>query len=107
MAGEILELTDATFAQNIDNGVVLVDFYGTWCPPCKMLDLVLEQLAGDFAGRAVVAKINVDEHSEAAVDNTVEDIPTLVLFKDGVENKRLFGAQKLETLAGEMDRLLG
>lgn len=107
MAGEILELTDATFAQNIDKGVVLVDFYGTWCPPCKMLDPVLEQLAGDFAGRAVVAKINVDEHSEAAVDNTVEDIPTLVLFKDGVENKRLFGAQKLETLAGEMDRLLG
>lgn len=107
MAGEILELTDATFAQNTGKGVVLVDFYGTWCPPCKMLDPVLEQLAGDFAGRAVVAKINVDEHSEAAVDNTVEDIPTLVLFKDGVENKRLFGAQKLETLAGEMDRLLG
>lgn len=107
MAGEILELTDATFAQNTGKGIVLVDFYGTWCPPCKMLDPVLEQLAGDFAGRAVVAKINVDEHSEAAVDNTVEDIPTLVLFKDGVENKRLFGAQKLETLAGEMDRLLG
>lgn len=106
MPGEVIELTDAAFAQRIASGVVLVDFYGTYCPPCKLLDPVLDELARRYEGRAVVARINIDEHSEAAVDNTVEDIPTLVFFKDGGEAGRLFGAQKLETLATELDRLL-
>lgn len=107
MPGQVVELTDATFGSCVSQGVVLVDFYGTWCPPCKLLEPALEKLAGDYDGRAVVARINVDEHSEAAVDNTVEDIPTLIFFKDGVEAKRLFGAQKAETLAGELDGCLG
>ncbi len=106
MAEEVLELTDATFRGATEKGVVLVDFYGTYCPPCKLLEPVVEKLARDYAGRAVVARINVDEHSEAAVDNTVEDIPTIVLYKNGAEAERLFGAQKAETLAGVLDRLL-
>ncbi len=103
----ITELTDATFSEGVKNGVVLVDFYGTWCPPCKLLDPVIEKLAEDYAGRVRFCRINVDEHSEAAVDNTVEDIPTLVFFRDGDEEQRLFGAQKYDTLAAELDRLLG
>lgn len=106
MSGAVTELTDATFKEAVAKGVVLVDFYGTYCPPCKLLEPVIEKLAEDYAGRATIARINVDEHSEAAVDNTVEDIPTIVLFKNGEEDKRLFGAQKVETLAGELDRLL-
>lgn len=106
MSGQVLELTDESFAASTASGVVLVDFYGTYCPPCKLLEPVIEQLAEDFADRAVVARINVDDHSESAVDHTVEDIPTIVMFKDGVEETRLFGAQKLETLAGELTRLL-
>lgn len=103
---EILELSDETFAAAVAKGVVLVDFYGTYCPPCKLLEPVIEQLADDFAGRAVVACINVDDNSEAAVDNSVEDIPTLVIFKDGEASARLFGTQKPETLAAELERLL-
>ena len=103
----IRELTDADFKNATEKGVVLVDFYGTWCPPCKLLEPVIEQLAADFDGRAVVAKLNVDEHSEAAVDNSVEDIPTIVIFKNGTEAGRLFGAQSLETLSEELRRLLG
>lgn len=103
---EVVELTDAAFGEAVAKGVALVDFYGTYCPPCKMLDPVLARLAERFAGRAVVARINVDEHSEAAVDNAVDDIPTLVFFRDGAEAKRLFGAQGEETLAGELERLL-
>ena len=103
---EVLELTDAAFADSIGSGVVLVDFYGTWCPPCKLLEPVIEQLAKDFAGRAVVARINIDEHSEAAVDNAVADIPTVILYRDGQEQERLFGAQSLETLARELERLV-
>ncbi len=106
MSGQILELTDAIFKEQIGRGVVLVDFYGTYCPPCKLLEPVVEKLAEDFQGKARVAKVNVDEHSEAAVDHNVDDIPTIVIFKDGEEKTRLFGAQKYDTLAGELQRLL-
>jgi len=106
MSDAIRELTDADFAEGVKEGVVLVDFYGTYCPPCKLLDPVLEKLAGDYAGRARVVKVNVDDNSEAAADNAVEDIPTLLIFRDGVAEERLFGAQKYETIAGELDRQL-
>lgn len=106
MAAEIRELTDETFKAGVAQGVVLVDFYGTYCPPCKLLEPVIEQLAEDFAGRAVIARINVDDNAEAAVDNSVEDIPTLVFFKNGEAQSHLFGAQKPETLARELERLL-
>lgn len=107
MPGEVQELSDATFAQHIATGVVLVDFYGTYCPPCKLLEPVVEQLAEDFAGRAAIARLNIDDNYEAAVDSAVEDIPTIIIFKDGQPAGRLFGAQKLETLAAELERHLG
>ena len=106
MAAEIVELDDASFAGAVSKGVALVDFYGTYCPPCKLLEPILEQLAGDFSGRALIARINVDDNCEAAVDNSVEDIPTLIIFKDGAAAARLFGAQKRETLASELERAL-
>ncbi len=106
MSGAILELADDGFAEAVREGVVLVDFYGTWCPPCKLLEPVIEKLAADYAGRVRVARLNVDENAEAAVDNAVEDIPTLVIFRNGEAAGRLFGAQKYETVAGELDRLL-
>lgn len=106
MSGAILELTDAEFADGVKEGVVLVDFYGTYCPPCKLLDPVLEKLAAEYAGRVRVIKVNVDDNSEAAVDNAVEDIPTLIIFNKGEAVERLFGAQKFETIAGELDRQL-
>ncbi len=106
MPDAVVELTDAAFADAIRDGVALVDFYGTYCPPCKLLDPVLEQLARDYAGRARIMRLNVDEHAEAAVDNAVEDIPTLIIFKDGAAGQRLFGAQKYETIARELDKRL-
>lgn len=106
MSEHVVELTDADFKEKTAQGVVLVDFYGTWCPPCKLLEPVIEQLAENYAGRAMVAKVNVDDNSEAAVDNSIADIPTVILYKNGEESSRLFGAQKLETLSAELDRLL-
>lgn len=106
MAGNVVELTDDTFAAATEKGVVLVDFYGSWCPPCKLLEPVIEKLAEDYDGKAVIARINVDDHSESAVDNTIENIPTVLIFKNGEEIDRLFGAQKVETLAGQLDKLL-
>lgn len=106
MSDGIVELTDDTFAEGVKDGVVLVDFYGAYCPPCKLLEPVVEKLAADYAGRVRVARVNVDDNSEAAVDNSVEAIPTVVLFKDGAARQNLFGAQKYETLAEELDKLL-
>ncbi len=100
------DLTDADFADAIRAGVALVDFHGTYCPPCRLLDPVMERLAAGYAGRALVAKINIDDNAEAAADNAVEDIPTLLFFKDGVERARLFGAQSEKTLGAELDKLL-
>lgn len=107
MSEAVRELHDADFAESVKSGVVLVDFYGTWCPPCKLLEPVVEMLAEEYAGRALVAKVNVDDNAESAVDNSVEDIPTIVLLKDGEERERLFGAQSIETLREELDKLLG
>ncbi len=107
MAEHARELTDADFAGAVREGVALVDFHGTHCPPCKLLDPVIESLALRYAGRALVAKINIDDNAEAAVDNAVEDIPTIVLFRNGEEKARLFGAQSAKTLETELDKLLG
>ncbi len=106
MAETARELTDADFGDAVREGVALVDFHGTYCPPCKLLDPVIETLAERYAGRALVAKINIDDNSEAAADNAVEDIPTILLFRDGEEKARLFGAQSEKTLQAELDKLL-
>ncbi|MDR1519362.1 MAG: thioredoxin fold domain-containing protein [Planctomycetota bacterium] len=106
MPGNPIELTDADFSEKTAEGVLLVDFYGAWCPPCRLLEPELARLADAYAGRARIARIDVDSHSAAAVDCQVEEIPTLVFFKDGAERARLFGAHPFETLARELDKLL-
>lgn len=106
MSGQVIELDDAGFAAGVALGVVVVDFYGAWCPPCKLLDPVLARIAADFAGRATVARVNVDDYSEAAADNSVIDIPTLIFFKNGSERRRLMGAHSETTIAAELNRLL-
>ncbi len=70
---------------------VLVDFWAEWCGPCKMLGPVIEELAGELAGKAVVGKVNVDEERELAERYGVMSIPTVVLFKDGQEAARSVG----------------
>ncbi|MDR1535850.1 MAG: thioredoxin family protein [Planctomycetota bacterium] len=102
----IMELTAADFAEKTARGVFLVDFYGSWCPPCRALEPELVRLAEFFRGRARIARINVDDHSEAAVDNQVEEIPTLIFFRDGREMKRLFGAHSFESLSGALAELI-
>jgi thioredoxin len=84
------------------NGFVLVDFWATWCPPCRVLGPILEDLAGEFAGRLAVAKLDVDEHPEPAERFGVQAVPTLILFKDGAPVVRWLGALP----ARELRRLL-
>lgn len=87
-------ITDATFeaqAINADTPVV-VDFWAPWCPPCRAIAPVLEELAGEYEGRVTVAKVNIDEDQRWAGQLGVMAIPTMIFFKDGKEVNRIQGA---------------
>ena len=77
---------------------VLVDFYADWCGPCNAMAPVIEELATELDGKAKVGKINVDENSDIAVEYNVMSIPTLIIFKNGKEDKRLVGLRNKEEL---------
>ncbi len=77
---------------------MLVDFYADWCGPCNAMAPVIEELATELDGKAKVGKINVDENSDIAVEYNVMSIPTLIIFKNGKEEKRLVGLRDKEEL---------
>ncbi len=77
---------------------VLVDFYADWCGPCRMMAPVVEKLAEEMAGEAVIGKLNVDDCEEIAMKYGVMNIPTIILFKNGQEINRVIGAQTKEVL---------
>lgn len=86
-------VTDATFKQEVLQSPtpVLVDFGAPWCPPCRALDPVLDEVAREQAGALKVAKVNVDENEHLANQYRVSGLPTLLLFKDGRQVERLVG----------------
>ena len=77
---------------------VLVDFYADWCGPCKMMAPLVEKLAEELDGEAVIGKLNVDDCEEIAMKYGVMNIPTLILFKNGQEANRVIGVQSREVL---------
>ena len=77
---------------------VLVDFYADWCGPCNAMSPVIEELAKELEGKVKVGKINVDENPDIAVEYNVMSIPTLIVFKNGKEEKRLVGLRNKEEL---------
>lgn len=106
MAGKVKDLTDSTFDATVSSGVTLVDFWAPWCPPCRMQGPIVEKLAESFDGKAVVAKVNVDEEAQSATKFGVSNIPTLVILKDGKEVKRFVGLQQEAELASVLDGFL-
>lgn len=101
--GKAIELNDSNFEEAIKGDKpVLVDFWAEWCGPCKMIGPVVEELAGDYEGKAVVAKINVDENPEVAGRYGIRSIPTLLVFKGGQIVDKQVGAVPKSVLAQKL-----
>jgi thioredoxin 1 len=98
MAQNIAHLTDENFQQTISKGLTLVDFYATWCGPCRMIAPIVEQLAGKVQGKASVAKLDIDQAQQTTNSLQITSVPTLILFKDGKEVKRVVGVKDLDYL---------
>lgn len=95
-----IELNSENFEKEVLNSEkpVMVDFFADWCGPCKMMAPIVEELATELYGKAKVGKINVDENSDIAVEYNVMSIPTLIIFRNGKEEKRLVGVRDKEEL---------
>ena len=95
MAKSVSSIDDNTFNEEIGSATtpVLVDFWAEWCGPCKMIAPILEEIAGDHSDTLKILKLNVDDAPSTAQRFGVMSIPTLILFKDGEEAKRIIGAK--------------
>lgn len=94
----ILTLTDKNFQQLTKNKLVLVDFWASWCAPCRMMAPVLNDVAAELSGNSQVGKVNIEEFQSLAQKYQVRSIPTLILFKNGVEVNRFVGIKPKEFL---------
>lgn len=103
------EVNEQNFATEVlqANQPVLVDFYATWCGPCRMLAPVLAQLAGEFAGRVKFAKVDVDEAPELAARYQISGVPTLLLFQNGRVVDEIVGLVPLGTLRTRLRAVAG
>lgn len=103
----VFEATTDTFdTQILGQGVALVDFWASWCPPCRAMSPVVDELGAQFEGRATIAKVDVDANAELAARYSVASIPTFILFKDGEEVSRSMGVQPAEELAAAIESVL-
>ncbi|RMH49032.1 MAG: thioredoxin [Bacteroidetes bacterium] len=103
------QLTDATFQEDVLNAdkPVLVDFWATWCAPCRMIAPIIEELAEEFEGRAVIGKLDVDHNPQTAMQFGVRSIPTLLFFKNGQVVDQLVGAVPKRVLVNKLEELAG
>ena len=103
-----VQVTDKNFAVEVLNSdiPVLVDFWATWCGPCRSMAPIVDELTGDFSGRVKVTKLNVDENPATPGQYGVRGIPTLILFKDGKVFDQIVGAVPKARLVGMIEKAL-
>ena len=100
-------LTENNFAEKIASGVVLADFFATWCGPCKMLSPTIEEIGAECDGSFAVYKVDVDEAEDIAMDYGIMSVPTLVIFKDGEEAERMIGVQPKTAILDAIRKVAG
>jgi len=102
---KVLTLTDKNFQQQTKGKVVLVDFWATWCAPCRMMAPVLNDVASELNGNSHVGKVDIQQYESLAQKFKVRSIPTLILFKNGTEINRFVGIKSKDFLLNEMAKV--
>jgi thioredoxin 1 len=105
---QVHEVDDSSFDKEVVNaaGPVLVDFSATWCGPCKKLEPVVNEIAGEYDGRLKVVKVDVDKAPGAAAKFDVMSVPTLILFRDGQRVDQILGVVKKRAITERVDKVL-
>ncbi|MGL4595646.1 MAG: thioredoxin [Thermoguttaceae bacterium] len=102
----VLVRSEAEFQEAIKSGVVLADFYATWCGPCKMMHPILEQLAASISGKAKIIKIDTDMLPDLSQKFDISSIPTLILFQNGNVIDKMIGLQQAAKLQAAIEQIL-
>lgn len=98
MSQNLKYLNDDNFEATIAKGVTLVDFYADWCGPCRRIAPLIEELANEVSGNVTIAKLDIEQAQKTTAEFQVMSIPTIIVFKDGKEHKRLVGLADKNTL---------
>jgi thioredoxin 1 len=108
MSDKAMEITNVNFDEKVTGSTkpVLIDFWAEWCAPCRMLSPVIDEVAEDYKGKAIIAKVNIDEQVELAQKFGVMSIPTLLLFNDGKIVGRSVGVVGKDKIAAMIDGAL-
>lgn len=101
----VIHLDDGNFDETIRSGVTLVDFYADWCGPCRMIAPIIIELANEIGDRAKIGKLDIESAQETTARFQVTSIPTIIIFKDGQEAKRVVGLRDKEALLALIDEV--
>jgi len=96
----------STFDEKITSGVVLVDFYASWCSPCRKIAPILDELENEFKNKVKFFKINVEEHAKLAGQFSILSVPTIIIFKDGKIVETIIGAISKDKFTEQLNKVI-
>lgn len=102
---KVITVTDENFAKTVKKGITMVDFWAVWCGPCRRQGPIVEEIANEVGKKIKIGKLDVDNNKVTSNTYNVRNIPTLIIFKDGKEVKRLVGLQDKQTLLNEINAI--